>query len=90
MTPATQPLQTFLEPRSFLSRALGHELVHVGQYRTGELTRSRYIRELLKHGSGTKTKFEAPAYGLQDEITFSLPALLKAFGDKGPVCGCEQ
>lgn len=43
---------------------LGHELVHVGQYRTGELTRSKYIRELMKHGSGTKNKYEAPAYAM--------------------------
>ena len=69
---------------------LGHELVHVGQYRTGEMTRAGYLNELIKHGSGTQNKYEAPAYGLEDEIKFSLPALLRAFGDKGPGCGCEQ
>jgi len=79
------------DPTTVDGRALlGHELVHVGQYRTGEMARAGYIKELIKHGSGTKNKYEAPAYGLEDEIKFSLPALLQAFGDKGPRCGCEQ
>jgi len=67
-----------------------HELVHVGQYRRGELTRLKYIRELVKHGSGTKNKYEVPAYGMEDDIKFSLPALLKAFGKEGPTCDCGQ
>jgi len=69
---------------------LGHELVHVGQYRTGVLTRGRYIKELMKHGSGAKNKYEAPAYAMGDDILFSLPAFLEAFKQQGPICGCEQ
>jgi len=69
---------------------LGHELVHVGQYRTGEMTKSKYIRELMKHGSGTKNKYEAPAYAIGDDIRFSLPAFLEALKQQGSICGCEQ
>lgn len=41
---------------------LGHELVHVGQYAREGLTRSKYLREMMKHGSGEKNKYEKPAY----------------------------
>jgi hypothetical protein len=40
------------------------------------LSRIKYVRELMKHGSGTKNKYEAPAYAMGDDIMFSLPALL--------------
>jgi len=67
---------------------LGHELVHVGQYRTGVLTKSKYIRELMKHGSDVKNKYEAPGYAMDDDIKFSLPAYLLALKQKG--CMCAQ
>jgi RHS repeat-associated protein len=67
---------------------LGHELVHVGQYRTGELTKNKYLRELIKHGSGPKNKYEAPGYAMQDDIEFSLPAYLLALKQKG--CNCAR
>jgi hypothetical protein len=51
---------------------LGHELVHVGQYARGGLTRSNYLRELLKHGSGVDNKYEKPAYDKGQEIYLDL------------------
>jgi hypothetical protein len=49
-------------------------LVHVGQYARGGLTRSAYLRELLKHGSGLKNKYEKPAYDLGQQIYDDLVA----------------
>ncbi len=72
------------------SELLAHELVHVGQYRRGELTESKYIRELLQHGSGPKNKYEAPAYAIEPEVHFSLPAYLEALKQLGLLCGCEK
>lgn len=60
---------------------LGHELVHVGQYRDGTLTRSKYFRELLRHGSGPKNKYETPAYDEEQKI---LNGLSKEN------CGCSK
>ena len=72
------------------SELLAHELVHVGQYRIGELTKSKYLRELLKHGSGPKNKYEAPGYAMEIDVHFSLPAYLEALRQLGTLCGCEK
>jgi RHS repeat-associated protein len=45
---------------------LGHELVHVGQYRNG-MTRASYVWESLHHGYNDN-KYEKPAYDKGDEI----------------------
>jgi RHS repeat-associated protein len=61
---------------------LGHELVHVGQYRTHDLSRWRYIKEARKHGDGPENKYEKPAYDLQDQILSDLTGLAP--------CGCKK
>ena len=62
---------------------LGHELVHVGQYRNG-LTYFSYTAEWAKNGSGPANQYELPAYNLQSIIDNDLTA---QFGN-GPTCGC--
>jgi hypothetical protein len=57
---------------------LGHELVHVGQYRGG-MTALDYSLEWLSHGSGIANKYEAPAYAMQDKIRLDLKE----------TCGCK-
>jgi len=51
---------------------LGHELVHVGQYRRKELTKLKYLLEAAKHGSGRANKYERPAYNLEDLLDVTL------------------
>jgi RHS repeat-associated protein len=60
---------------------LGHELVHVGQFRNG-MTVGDYIWESMKNGTGTDNKFENPAYEKQREIG---KALTQKHGS-GPIC----
>jgi hypothetical protein len=50
---------------------LGHELVHVDQYRAG-MTVGAYLSELAKHGSGTENRYERAAYLEQDQILQNL------------------
>jgi RHS repeat-associated protein len=50
---------------------LGHELVHVGQYRQ-DTSRKAYCGELIRHGSGTKNKYEAPAYAKGNDVQTQL------------------
>jgi RHS repeat-associated protein len=69
---------------------LGHELVHVGQYRTGVMNEAKYLLELIKHGSGLKNKYERPAYDMGDEIDKTLPDLLDELQKRGMTCGCEK
>ena len=69
---------------------LGHELVHVGQYRRGELTKLKYLMEAARHGSDRKNKYEKPAYDLEDEILDTLPDLLNDLLERGLRCGCEK
>ena len=45
---------------------LGHELVHVGQYRNG-MTAFKYLWSSRK-GYSTETKYEKPAYALERKI----------------------
>jgi hypothetical protein len=67
---------------------IAHELVHVGQYRTGYLTRLKYLLEAARHGTGptSKNKYEKPAYDKGDEVQQALDALKK----KGVKCGCDK
>jgi RHS repeat-associated protein len=69
---------------------LGHELVHVGQYRKGELTKFKYLLEARKNGWEKKNKYEIPAYALETEITATLPALLDELLKRGLRCGCSK
>jgi RHS repeat-associated protein len=61
---------------------LGHELFHVGQFRTKVLTKAKYIDELLKHGAGPENKYEAPAWDKEAAIQKGLGG-----GDKGGKSG---
>ncbi len=72
------------------SELLAHELIHVGQYRIVYSPKSKYLRELLKHGSGPKNKYEAPGYAMEIDVHFSLPAYLEALRQLGTLCGCEK
>src|SRR5262249_2846130 len=69
---------------------LGHELVHVGQYRTGVLNEAKYLLELIKHGSGPDNKYEKPAYDMGKKIDKTLPDLLDELQKRGMTCGCEK
>lgn len=59
---------------------LGHELVHVGQYRGG-MTMGSYVWESVKNGY-ENNKFEKPAYDMQRRILGDLS------GGSGGECGC--
>jgi RHS repeat-associated protein len=41
---------------------LAHEIFHVGQYRTHQMTVTSYLREAAQHGGGENNKYERPAY----------------------------
>jgi len=62
---------------------LGHELVHVGQYRLG-MTYLDYAAEAILNGAGMRNKYENPAYTLQNKINSDLAA---QYGT-GDTCGC--
>jgi Domain of unknown function (DUF4157) len=62
---------------------LGHELVHVGQFRGG-MTRLGYLLEAALNGSGRSNKHEDPACDLQDQISDDLK---KEYGND---CGCRN
>jgi hypothetical protein len=50
-------------PRIKFLGLLAHELFHVDQYRTGTMTVSAYLTEVVKgHGTEEGNKFEEPAY----------------------------
>ncbi len=68
---------------------LGHELVHVGQYRRKELTKLKYLIEAAKHGSGRENKYERPAYAMEDIINATLPAQLNKPLDPAVRCACS-
>lgn len=55
---------------------LGHEMVHVGQYREG-MTAIKYLWSSRK-GYSTETKYEKPAYGVEWEIFRDLSAPIVA------------
>jgi RHS repeat-associated protein len=61
---------------------LAHELYHVGDYRTGNLTKGKYLWEAAKNGSGTANKYEKPAYELGSTVANDLAA---KHGDN-PIC----
>ena len=69
---------------------LGHELVHVGQYRTHVMNEAEYLLELMRHGSGRKNKYERPAYEKGDEIDKTIPDLLDELQKRGMRCACEK
>jgi len=60
---------------------LGHELVHVGQYRQG-MSVFDYLGEAAVNGDGPANKYEGPAYKKQREIG---TALRQKYGN-GPIC----
>jgi RHS repeat-associated protein len=70
--------------------ALGHELVHVGQYRRKELTKLKYIIEASKHGSYLGNKYERPAYAMEDLIKATLPAQMNRLLDPVVRCACSE
>jgi RHS repeat-associated protein len=60
---------------------LAHELVHVGQYRNG-MTWYKYLWSTRK-GYSRNSKYEKPAYDLEDKVTKELTAA-------GTDCGCGK
>lgn len=46
---------------------LAHELVHVGQFRSG-MQRGDYLDQLIKFGSGEQNRYEAPGYSMQRRV----------------------
>lgn len=62
---------------------LGHELIHVGQYRAG-MTYLDYIWESLFNGWKLGNKYENPAYEMQGNIAEELQAAV------GGDCRCSQ
>lgn len=60
---------------------LAHELVHVGQYRNG-MTAASYLWSTGK-GYSRNSKYEKPAYDLEDKVTKELNAA-------GTDCGCGK
>jgi len=69
--------------------ALGHELVHVGQYRRNELTKLKYLSEARKNGWQEKNKYERPAYALEAIIKTTLPGMLDKPLTPVPRCACS-
>ena len=61
---------------------LGHELVHVGQWRDG-MSEYDYLWEARKNGTGRANKYEKPAYDMQKRIEDDLSK------KKGPNSGCQ-
>lgn len=60
---------------------LAHELVHVGQYRNG-MTWYKYLWS-TRNGYSRNSKYEKPAYDLEDKVTSELNAA-------GTDCGCGK
>ncbi len=58
--------ETLSNPESIA--LIAHELIHVGQYRTGALTRAKYLLEATFNGCHLENKYEAPAYHVGDTI----------------------
>ena len=69
--------------------ALGHELVHVGQFRRKELTRLKYLIEAGKHGTYLNNKYERPAYAMEAIINSTLPAQMNRPLNPAVRCGCS-
>lgn len=64
---------------------LGHELIHVGQFRQG-MTYLDYIAESILHGTGMKNRYEIPAYRMQSGVENDLT---NQFGAR-EICGCVE
>lgn len=66
---------------------LGHELVHVGQYREG-MTWVSYLWS-VRGGYSKQSKYEKPAYDMTDRITDDLSKVPPENRSKdGKNCGC--
>lgn len=50
---------------------LSHELIHVGQYRTGALNITKYLWEAMQNGSDKENKYEHPAYDFGYKVAAS-------------------
>lgn len=69
--------------------ALGHELVHVGQFRRKELSRLKYLIEAAKHGTYLNNKYERPAYAMEAIINATLPTQLNKSLNPAVRCACS-